>query len=289
LQLSNLGQTGLQTSVLAFGCARLGSTLTPLTNRQSIALLNEALDLGVRHFDTASIYGQGDSEKLIARALRARRSEFCLASKAGQRLSARQAALAYAKRPLRMLAQSIPAVRGKLLQQRAHGIRLCFHPDYIERSLESSLLRLRTDVVDIFYLHSPSALDLGRDDLWRRADQWYRDGKIRALGVSCDDLSVAEICASMPDIKIVQFDMGGGYRSTTALAAIRRNGKVAVVRGVARQYIGTHDAVRGIPAALRSTASLPGVGTIIVETSRREHLRQNVEALSLVPRNASSE
>jgi aryl-alcohol dehydrogenase-like predicted oxidoreductase len=225
--LNELGQTGIQTSLLAFGCARLGSTLNALSHRQSIALLNEALDLGVTHFDTASIYGQGDSERLIAQALRTRRNEFCLSTKAGQRLSVQQAFLTSAKRPLRLLAQYLPPVRRRLSRQRALGVSRCFIPEYVGRSLEASLRRLRTDVVDIFYLHSPSTVDLQNDELWRLVEHWIRDGKIRSFGVSCDDLDVARISASLTDIQVVQFDIGRGEGSAAALSAIQRNRKVA--------------------------------------------------------------
>jgi aryl-alcohol dehydrogenase-like predicted oxidoreductase len=177
------------------------------------------------------------------------------------------------------LARSIPAVRQRLLAKRAQGIGLCFRPDFMQRSLEGSLRRLRTDHVDIFYLHSPTKSDLLRDDLWRRAEQWRLDGKIRALGVSCDDLAVAEYCALLPHISIVQLDVADRRRSAAALTAICRHGKTTIARGLARYYVETRHDTEDFFAALRAAAAMPAVAAVIVETSRREHLQQNVAAL----------
>jgi aryl-alcohol dehydrogenase-like predicted oxidoreductase len=63
------------------------------------------LSLGIRHFDTASVYGQGESERLIGRAVRGCRGEVCIATKAGQRLTVAQAVAARFKTPLRWLAK----------------------------------------------------------------------------------------------------------------------------------------------------------------------------------------
>ena len=65
---------------LVLGCSRLGSALTPLNRRESAALIDEAFALGVRHFDTASIYGQGDSERYLGQTLQGRRHRVSLSS-----------------------------------------------------------------------------------------------------------------------------------------------------------------------------------------------------------------
>jgi aryl-alcohol dehydrogenase-like predicted oxidoreductase len=107
-----LGQTGITTSSLALGCARLGSVMTPLGPRESLVLLQRALSLGIRHFDTASVYGQGESERLIGRAVRGCRGEVCIATKAGQRLTVAQAVAARFKIPLWLAKHVLRYARG---------------------------------------------------------------------------------------------------------------------------------------------------------------------------------
>ena len=114
---------GQSLNPVGLGCMGLshgyGTTLSPEDGKR---LLGRALDLGYRHFDTANIYGAGRNEELIGAALMHRRSEMFLASKTGIMFDGPK--------------------RGTDC-----------HPDSILRSLDASLARLKTDHLDLFYLH----------------------------------------------------------------------------------------------------------------------------------------
>jgi aryl-alcohol dehydrogenase-like predicted oxidoreductase len=282
LGLRELGRTGLVTSPLVLGCARLGSTLTPLSRQESLNLLHEALDLGIRHFDTASIYGQGDSERYLGAAFQSRRSEICIATKAGQRLSPWQAAAAKFKGPIRFLSRYRAGVRSTVARRRAEGVDTCFEPAYLLRSLEESLRRLKTDYVDLFYLHSPGTAALHDEELSRLAEQLRRDGKIRCFGVSCDQPAVALAAAQVPEVRVVQFDLDDSLSTSAILATADRNGKAALVRGVARRVAGEGGGEEELGRAFRAALNHPAVAGIIVGTTDIGHLRSNARAFKNV-------
>ncbi|CAL1240846.1 aldo/keto reductase [Candidatus Methylocalor cossyra] len=275
LTATTLGTTGIVTSPLALGCARLGSTLSPLSRKQSYRLLEEAVALGLRHFDTASIYGQGDSERYLGAALKAHRPELCLATKAGQRLSALQALAARFKGPIRLLSRYRAGVRQAVAERRAAGVNRCFAPGFLLRSLEGSLRRLGTDHVDIFYLHSPPAAALQADEVLLLGERLKQAGKIRCFGVSCDDLDTALLAARLPAVEIVQFEPDGSATSDAIFASLHRHGKLALVRGIVRRSGGTEEA---LGRAFHQVLAQPAVGGVIVGTTRLDHLRHNVDA-----------
>lgn len=278
LQQRELGHTGIVTSPLALGCAKLGSVLTPLDHRQSISLLHEAFELGVRHFDTASIYGQGDSERYIGAAFKSRRSEVCISTKAGQRLSPTQALMAKFKGPIRWLAQHRTGAGSAVARQRAGGVDYCFDADYIRRSVEDSLRRLQTDYIDIFYLHSPGTAVLKGDELIWLAKQLRREGKIGCFGISCDELAVALAAARMPEVRVIQCELDDSLTTTAILANAERYGKTIIVRGVARRVAADGGSEQALGWAMRHALSRQAVGGLIIGTTDSGHLRANVRS-----------
>ena len=163
-----LGDTGLEVSEIGFGAWGIGgvekgpAAYGPTNDQESRAALRRAYELGVTFYDTADFYGDGHSESLIGETLVDVRDSVIIATKAGF--------------------------------SDGHGTQ-DFSPDYIRRSLEGSLKRLRTDYVDLFQLHSPPIARLQEDDrLIRLLDSLKTQGKIRAFGVSAagpDDALVA--------------------------------------------------------------------------------------------------
>ena len=275
-----LGATGIKTSALALGCDRLGSIMTPLSRRESLSLISEALDLGIRHFDTASIYGQGDSERYLGSALRRVRDHVCLATKAGRCLTTTQALVARAKVPLRAIMPIVRYASRSGSRQKALASDSNFAPSYIETSLLASLRRLSTDRVDILYLHSPPPDALCDDRLLQFLVRQRELGRIGAIGVSCDDLDVALAAVQHDLIEIVQFELieSAQCREIQKTAANER--KISIVRGVARKAAQsekdfTASFVRGVVSALAS----PSVCGVIVGTINAQHLRTNIDSL----------
>ena len=144
-----------QLTPLGLGCMGLSHGYGPAASEADAgALLLGALDAGVNFFDTAALYGNGANESLVGRVLRAHRQRVFLASKCG-------------------------------LNHPASGLhrRVDGRPDAIRASCEASLTRLRTDVIDLFYLHRLDREVPIEDSVGALADL-VRAGKVRAIGLS---------------------------------------------------------------------------------------------------------
>src|SRR5271170_597005 len=88
MKYRELGRTGWKVSEISFGAWAIGGAWGDVSDQDSLAALHAALDGGVNFFDTADVYGDGRSERLLARLKRERKEEFYIATKAGQRLPA---------------------------------------------------------------------------------------------------------------------------------------------------------------------------------------------------------
>lgn len=145
--------TGRSVNPIGLGCMNLSWAYgDPPPHDEKVRLLNEALDLGYNHLDTANIYGLGKNEELLADAVMHRRDEFLLASKTGI------------------------VVDGK-----RRGIDCS--PQAIAQSLDASLARLKTDHIDLFYMHRLDRNTPIADSVGAMA-RAIEAGKIGAYGVS---------------------------------------------------------------------------------------------------------
>jgi aryl-alcohol dehydrogenase-like predicted oxidoreductase len=144
-----LGDGGPEVSVVGLGTNNFGRRCD---YDQTLAVIDAALDAGVTLFDTADIYGQGMSEEFIGRALEGRRDRVVLATKFGKPMD---------ERP-----------------EERRG-----NPDYIRWAVESSLRRLRTDVIDLYQMHEPDpATPL--DETLGTLNDLVAEGKVRWIGSS---------------------------------------------------------------------------------------------------------
>ncbi len=142
-----------EVSAIGLGCMNLSHAYgTPPPEEAAQALLRSALDLGITFFDTAALYGFGANEELVGRTLAADREKFVLASKCG-----------------------LHGVDGKRV---VDG-----RPETLKWSCEQSLKRLRTDRIDLFYLHRWDRNVPIEDSVGALADL-VREGKVRAIGLS---------------------------------------------------------------------------------------------------------
>lgn len=158
MKYRKLGRTGLSVSEIGFGGWGIGGRTVGHTSygetddATSLAALSRALDCGITFFDTSSAYGEGHSEALIGQAFSgSKRDKVVIATKAGYE--------SWDRAP-------------------------DFSPVAIEASAEKSLMRLRSDHVDLFQLHNPPAEALREGALREVLERLQAAGKIRAWGVS---------------------------------------------------------------------------------------------------------
>jgi aryl-alcohol dehydrogenase-like predicted oxidoreductase len=153
-----LGRSGVAVSEIGFGAWGIGGNKDgavaygPTDEAQSLDALAAAFDAGINFFDTADLYGFGESERLIGKAFAGRRDQVVIASKVG------------------MLDAT-----GKQ----------DFEPARIEKALDASLTRLQTDYVDLYQLHSPPLEVLeSKPAVLRALDKLREKGKVRCVGIS---------------------------------------------------------------------------------------------------------
>ncbi len=204
VRLRSFGTTSLRVSEFGFGCARIGGIFQG-DSRGFLRLLAAALDSGINFFDTADMYSQGESEALLGRAFRSKRSSVVFASKAGFCLPGRRRLAARLKPLLRPAIRFLGLRRDRIPVGARGALTQDFSPAYLRRAVEGSLRRLRTDYLDLFQLHSPPA-DVVRAGEWQpELEALKKAGKIRYYGISCDTVEAAFAALQYPDVSSLQF------------------------------------------------------------------------------------
>jgi aryl-alcohol dehydrogenase-like predicted oxidoreductase len=172
LNYRDLGRTGFRVSTISFGAWAIGGTWGEVDDRQSLAALHRAVDLGVNFFDTADVYGDGRSEQLLARLKRERKEEIIVATKAGRRLD----------------------------PHTADGYNAANLGRFIDRSLRN----LEVEALDLLQLHCPPTEVYYRPELFEALDEFVRQGKVRYYGVSVEQVEQALKAIEYPGVQSVQ-------------------------------------------------------------------------------------
>jgi aryl-alcohol dehydrogenase-like predicted oxidoreductase len=262
-------------SALGLGCSRVGSFSNPLSGSEVRRLLAAAFDSGVSVFDTADVYGQGDSERELGRFLSGhRRDTAFVVTKGGKLFSTKMRLL----RPFKPLLKPLLSRGGRsaVTARRTDEISADFSPSHIVRAVEGSLRRLRADTLDGFLLHSPPASVVGESAIWEAIFRLKETGKITTFGVSCDTRDVLEASLKVPGLSLLElpYDVLGALDAESAGEIARR--KILVL---AREVIRFQPGVAP-DAAIANAASMPVVSTVVVGTSKIQNLRSAVAALS---------
>lgn len=149
MEYTTFGKTGIQVSKLGLGGAPLGGDFGPVTDEQVIEVIDRALELGINFIDTAPLYGKGESERRIGKALQGQREKVVLASKAVMR--------------------GVPYTYDNTIQ-----------------SVEDSLKRLGTDYLDLIQMHEldETNMEMGMNETIPAFLKLKEQGKVRAIGVN---------------------------------------------------------------------------------------------------------
>jgi aryl-alcohol dehydrogenase-like predicted oxidoreductase len=199
-----LTSDGPKASVLGFGCA---SIMGRVGRRQSLRALAAAYDAGVTFFDTARSYGYGESETVLGEFLRGRRNQTIVSTKFGI-VPVHQAPWKRALMPaVRTIVDHIPSARSMVRSQVKGQLRENqITREVLRISLDESLRKLRTDYVDILFMHSAPAAVLNQSDLLEDLERLITAGKIRMAGISADpDVIAAALHRGQPALTAMQF------------------------------------------------------------------------------------
>jgi aryl-alcohol dehydrogenase-like predicted oxidoreductase len=173
MQYRTLGRTDMKVSAISFGAWAIGGTWGPVDDEQSMRALHAAVDAGTNFVDTADVYGDGRSERLVARLRRERRGETIhVATKAGRRLP-KQTPEGYSRENLSA---------------------------WVERSLRN----LEMDAVDLLQLHCPHPRVYDMPEVFGVLDDLVAAGKIRYYGISVETVDEAMRGIRHPNVQTVQ-------------------------------------------------------------------------------------
>lgn len=238
-----LGPGGPWVSAIGFGAWGLSGDYGPADDTESIATVRRALDLGVSLLDTADEYGDGHNERLLGEAIRGRRDEVVLATKAG-------------------------LVRGL-----GGSLSVCGLPGYLKSALEASLGRLGVESVDLFYLHRADP-GVPIEESVGAMSELVRAGKARYLGLCEVDGELVRRAHAVHPLTAVQSEYSLWTREPEdeLLRVLREPG----IGLVAFSPLG-----RGIlTGALRSRSDFgPGDFRRALPRFQAENFRRNVELL----------
>ena len=172
MQYRELGRTGMKVSSVSFGAWAIGGSWGNVDDRDSLAALNRAIDLGVNFIDTADVYGDGRSERLVTQLRKQRSETIYVATKAGRRLDPHVAA----------------------------GYNRANLTAFIERSLKN----LESEALDLLQLHCPPSQVYYMPETFGVLDDLVKAGKLRHYGVSVEKVEEALKAIEYPNVETVQ-------------------------------------------------------------------------------------
>jgi 1-deoxyxylulose-5-phosphate synthase len=274
---NRLGHSDLLVGEIGLGCMSIGTE-----EKQAVAIVHEALERGVNFLDTADLYDDGRNEELVGKAIRGRRDQVVLATKAGNR--------------------RVPGMAG-----------LTWDPSkaYLRSAVRMSLKRLGTDYIDLYQLHG-GTLDDPIEETIEAFEELKREGVIREYGISSIRPNVVREYAARSSIVSVmnQISILDRRAEEEVLPLLGERGISAIARGplasgaladgrtIAKpvldyepsDILALREQLRGIAGgrtltqlAIRYSLSDPAVAVAIPGASTREQLLQNLQAANVSP------
>ena len=172
MKYRELGRTGWKVSEVSFGSWAIGGTWGSVNDKESLAALHKAVEMGVNFIDTADVYGDGRSERLVGKLCRESNDQIYVATKAGRRLN--------------------PHI--------AEGYNKKNITAFVERSLKN----LGAEAIDLLQLHCPPFEVFYMPEIFSVLDELVEKGKIRYYGVSVEKVEEALKGIEYPNVQTVQ-------------------------------------------------------------------------------------
>lgn len=172
MKYRTLGKTGFKISEISYGSWSLGADWGDVSEEQAMSVLHKAIDLGVNFIDTADVYGDGRSEKLIGRLLKERKEHIYVATKAGRRLN--------------------PHVAEGYTKENLHA--------FVDRSRKN----LGVETLDLLQLHCAPTAVYYNQEVFAVLDEMVASKKIRFYGVSVEKVEEGLKAIEYPNVSTVQ-------------------------------------------------------------------------------------
>jgi aryl-alcohol dehydrogenase-like predicted oxidoreductase len=249
LQKYRIGKTGIEVSMLGLGTVKIGrqqgvhypNAFELPTDNELNQLLGCAFDLEINLLDTAPAYGT--SEERLGRALRGKRQDWILSTKAGEEF--------------------------------VNGVsRFDFSPLAIQKSIERSLERLQTDYLDIVLIHSngDEHTIVMEENVFETLERLRDSGKLRAYGMSTKTVAGGMQTIDHAHVAMVTLNPNHTSEREVIEYAHQKQKSIFIKKAFASGHLPAED-------SLRFAIAEPGVTSVIVGTINPEHLKQNVASI----------
>jgi len=216
-----LGADGPHVGAIALGCMGMSEFYEPVDEREAIRTIHRALELGMTLLDTSDMYGRGENERLVGRALRGRRERAVVATKTG------------------IIRSDDPAYRG------VDG-----RPEYVRVACDASLARLRVDCIDVYYLHRADP-NVPVEETVGTMGELVAAGKVRHLGVSELSADMLRRAAATAPLAALQSEYSLFTRD------VESNGVLTTARELGIGFVAYAPLGRGmLTGTVRSTVAL---------------------------------
>jgi D-threo-aldose 1-dehydrogenase len=252
MRKNTLGQTGIETSHLGFGCVQL----TAHGDRsEAIRILEHAFALGITHFDVSRIYGFGRAEGILGEFLRGKRHQVTVATKFGIQPPS---GLAGNRRVIDLAKKLLGPFPNLLRRARQRGSKMVqsgvFTPQSAVQSLESSLRELGTDLIDVFLLHEATLVDAASEALIEALQRQVDRGTIRSFGIASGFHNLQKDATRVPPVyQVLQFEDNAAAQNIQTL--LHREGRALITHSIFQPFLPLCEAVTTLPAVTQEYAS----------------------------------
>lgn len=172
MKYRELGNTGLNISEVSFGTWAIGGSWGKTSDEEALQALQYAMEQGVNFFDTADVYGDGHSERLLAKATKGKEDDVYIAT--------------------------------KFCRQGDIHAPETYSYDQVRDYCEASLKRLNRERIDLYQIHCPATQILKDGNVFSVLDRLQEEGKVRHYGVSVESVEEGLICLQNPNVKSLQ-------------------------------------------------------------------------------------
>ena len=265
---------GVDVSVLGVGGGRIGSLNNPVPMREIERMLAAAVEAGINLFDTADIYGQGDSERALGRLASRHHGRVFIITKIGFTHGRYANVIRAAKPVLRLLVRSRSHAQSKIVRARSHVVDQDFSIAHLRRATDASRSRLGVDRLDGLLLHNPSLPVLRHRQTSDFLQEVVRDGIASNVGISTDSIEGVEVALAVPGVTMLQVPLTVAMEMRRSVMADQvRDRRIALfVREILPKAGHDRNRADAVRTALAAALAPDLVTSAIVGVSTRHHL-----------------